>query len=334
MTDIPTNRPHLFSGRDPEGRMSFMAHLMELRRRLMVVALALFFTTVVTMIFYQSVVGFLMAPVKQVNRMFAHETDMRWSLMLTRINEDLREDLVRIDPETEVREKVLTYWDDPQRLVALQATGLDPVVITQIQRARPDVETPVVDMSATDMLGTMLMLMKVALWAGVVLSSPVLLYEIWAFVAPGLSDRERRAIRPVLVGGVLCFLTGAALCYYLVFPITLQFLVWFELDLGVKPRYTPKDYMDLLVTFMLIFGALFEIPVVAAVLAKLGLVSPGMLTRYWRFIILFCFICGALFSPGSDPMSMMIMSGTLIFLYLVSLALTVVCYPKKVREHS
>ena len=332
MAETPSPRPRFFASRDPEGRMSFMEHLLELRRRLMVVAFALFITTVVTLIFHKLVIGFLMAPVKEVNREFAENAEMRWSLLLTRVNEDLREELVRIDPSEESRKIILAYWDDPQTAAALPGTGLPPEVNAAIRRARPDVETPVVRMIATDPLATMLMLMKVAVWAGIVLSSPVLLYEIWAFVAPGLSDRERGAIRPVLAGGVLCFLAGAAVCYYLVFPITISFLVWFELDLGFQPSYTPKDYMDLLVTFMLIFGALFEIPLVVAVLARLGLVSPGMLTKYWRFIILFCFIFGALFSPGSDVMSMVIMSGTLVFLYIVSLALAFICYPRKVRE--
>jgi sec-independent protein translocase protein TatC len=106
----------------------------------------------------------------------------------------------------------------------------------------------------------------------------------------------------------------------------MSFFVWLDLDMGFLPSYTPEGYINLLITFMLITGAIFEIPMVVAVLAKLGIVSSGMLTHYWRMIVLFCFILGSLISPGNDIISMVAMSGALLFLYVVSVILAWLCY--------
>lgn len=262
-------------GGDPEARMSFVEHLMELRSRLIVAGLAVLLTSVLALVFYEPVFAFLRAPLDRVNQ---------------------------------------TFKTTPAYQELLTARGMDP------QR---DIVRPI----TTQPLGLLMILMKVALYAGLVLASPVVLYEIWAFVAPGLKGHELRAIRPVLIGGVLCFLAGAAFCYYIVFPITLEFLVWLDVSLGYQPSYVPDEYIGLLLTFMMIFGGAFELPLVAAVLARLRLLKPVWLTRYWRYVLLGCFVAGSLLSPGSEIFSMLLLSGALVFLYLASILLAWLCYP-------
>ena len=181
----------------------------------------------------------------------------------------------------------------------------------------------------TNPLGLMLVLMKVSIYSGLLLASPWLIYQIWAFVSPGLTKKEAGAIRPVLLGGIFAFIAGAAFCYYVVFPITLGFVVWFDITLGFKPSYTPTEYFGLLITFMLIFGAVFEIPLVSAVFARLGLLKPVWLTVFWRYVVVGCFIAGALFSPGGEPISMIIMSLSLLVLYAMSIVLAKICYAKR-----
>jgi sec-independent protein translocase protein TatC len=124
-------------------------------------------------------------------------------------------------------------------------------------------------------------------------------------------------------------LAGAVFCYWVVFPFTLEFTVWLAVYLKVRPSYTPEHYMDLLVTFMLIFGLTFELPLVAAALARLRLLRPTWLLKPWRYIIVGCFVLGAALSPGTDPISMLILSGALLFLYVLSIILAVLAYPKE-----
>jgi sec-independent protein translocase protein TatC len=172
------------------------------------------------------------------------------------------------------------------------------------------------------LLDTVMSVVWLTLALGLALSSPVWLYEIWAFVAPGLKPAERRAIRTALFGGVFCFLSGACFGWLCLLPFLFKFCVWFALTLEILPWYSMEDYVSLLLTTLLLFGAAFEAPVVAAVLAKLGVLRPQTLTRHWRGLTLLCFVAGALLSPGQDPISMLILSGALIALYVISIALT------------
>jgi sec-independent protein translocase protein TatC len=143
-----------------------------------------------------------------------------------------------------------------------------------------------------------------------------------------LRDREKRAIRPVFLLGILCFVAGAAFCYTFVAPSTFEFFVWLDLTVSTKPSYTLQKMLDLLVTFMIIFGASFEIPLVTAILSRLGLLRPEWLTKYWRGVILGCFVLGAIISPAADLFSFLMMAGTLVVLYGVSVVLSYLLYPK------
>ena len=178
------------------------------------------------------------------------------------------------------------------------------------------------------MLGTMMMVMWLGIGAGLVLSSPVLVYEVWAFVSPGLHTQEKRAVRPILYGGIIFFLIGCVIAYFILFPVTLQFVVWLDVKLKVRPSYTVDDYMSLLLNMMLISGLICETPLVVAVLAKLKIVKPSYLTRYWRPCVLAAFIFGSLLSPGTDVISMLVFSTLLLSIYIISVLMAYVFYPK------
>jgi sec-independent protein translocase protein TatC len=216
-------------------------------------------------------------------------------------------DLIRL-PAEQVNQ---AFKDDPDWLAFKHKNGL---------RA----EQQIIPLVAPSLLSPLVLMMWLVVIAGAVLSSPLWLYELWAFVAPGLRPQERWAIRPVLLGGLCCFLGGAAFCWFCVLPFTLRFCAWFSLTLGVLPWYTLDDYVLLLLTMLVIFGLVFEAPVVAAVLARLGLLKPRLFAAYWRPTVLGCFILGALLSPGQDPLSMLILSGALLVLWGLSWILTVV----------
>jgi sec-independent protein translocase protein TatC len=175
---------------------------------------------------------------------------------------------------------------------------------------------------------TFMLVFEASMLVGVLLASPVVIYQLWAFVSPGLYPRERKAIMPILTVGVLFFLAGAAFAYFLVFPLTLEFFVRLDLDLEFLPQYVVADYFSFLLLMMVCFGAAFELPLVIAALAKLGLVSPKFLTAQWRYCVMAAFVLGAVLTPGPDMLSMLLMSAALLLLYVLSIGAAWLFYPK------
>ncbi|MBE7467054.1 MAG: twin-arginine translocase subunit TatC [Planctomycetes bacterium] len=311
-----------------EVRMGFLDHLMELRKRLFAAVISVLVMTVLCLIFHKPIFDFLFAPLETVNRTFRQDDELLTSVIWVHLPGEAREKIEAAGIDGERRTKLLLCYRDPENWAVQEAEGAPAELVAFLKKILIDVHRPVVEPISTDPLGLMMILMKVSVYAGLLLSSPIVLYELWSFVAPGLRQNERAAIRPVFAAGVIFFLLGSSFCYYIIFPITIQFLVWFDIYLGFKPSYVPETYMGLLLTFMILFGAMFEIPLVAAVLARLKLLHSSTLLRYWRYVVLTSFIFGSILSPGSEVISMLLMSGTLLFLYAISIVLTMILYPK------
>jgi len=185
-----------------------------------------------------------------------------------------------------------------------------------------------VNLQSTKPMETLMLVMWLSLGAGLVFSSPVLIYHLWAFVAPGLREKEKRAIKPVLYGGIFFFLAGCALAYFVLFPASIRFFSWFNAELKIASQWTMDEYSSLLLNMMAICGIVCEAPLVVAGLAKMGVVQPAHLTQYWRYCVFGAFALGAIFSPGTDIMSMLLFSSLLLSLYLVSIMMAYVFYPK------
>ncbi|MCW8133528.1 MAG: twin-arginine translocase subunit TatC, partial [Planctomycetota bacterium] len=249
---------------DPEGRMTFMQHLMELRNRIMVAAGALFVLVMLALVFYRPIFDFLKQPIDNVNARFREDEELCRMIVNVRLDPSLRRKLDGAGVSDDLRNRIYDAFRDPKLWEKVKSDELGPELRAELMAARVDLGTPVVTTISTDPLSTTLILMSVAFWVAVVLGSPVLVYEVWAFVSPGLKPREKAAIRPVLVGGIFFFALGAAACYYLIFPLSMSFFVWLDLDMGYLPNYTPDSYINLLITFMLITGLIFEIPMVVA----------------------------------------------------------------------
>jgi len=157
--------------------------------------------------------------------------------------------------------------------------------------------------------------MKVSFFGGLFLSLPVILYQIWRFVAPGLLPNERRLLLPFVLIGCLFFISGLLFCYFVVAPFALTFLVGFGLQQGLKPVFSIGLYMDFLLKFLLAFGVAFELPLVITVMAKLGLVTPQFLARHRRYAILVNAIVAAILTPTTDVFNMMLMMVPLLLFY-------------------
>ena len=162
--------------------------------------------------------------------------------------------------------------------------------------------------------------LKVSLIAAVFLASPVILYQAWAFVAPGLYSQEKRYARPFVIFGTLFFVLGGAFCYELVFPVGFAFFLEEYKTIGVQPSIRISEYLSLSARMLLAFGVTFELPVITFFFARLGLVTHRTMIHYSRYAIVVIFIVAAVLTPGPDVASQLLMAGPLLLLYAISIA--------------
>lgn len=162
--------------------------------------------------------------------------------------------------------------------------------------------------------------LKVALAMGFVLASPIVFYQVWAFFAPALTTRERRAIVPALYLGLILFFGGVALAYFVALPFTLQFMFSIETETMI-PFITAGLYFGFVLKLLLGFGVLFEMPVVVLVLSAIGLVTSQFLRSKRRYAIAGLAVLSALITPGDAITATVVLMGPLILLYELSIVL-------------
>jgi Tat protein translocase TatC len=160
---------------------------------------------------------------------------------------------------------------------------------------------------------------KLGFLVGLVLASPIILWQLWAFLAPALYSREKRALVPALFVGLVLFLTGAAVAYVFVVPQALKVLFSFQTE-AIQPFITYDNYFDFVLQVVLALGISFELPLVIIILAWLEVISASDLARFRRFAVVGAFIAGAILSPGTDLVSMIMMTIPLLLLYEVGYA--------------
>lgn len=159
--------------------------------------------------------------------------------------------------------------------------------------------------------------LKTALISGLMLASPIILYQFWMFVAPGLYDREKRLLVPILLLSTLFFVGGALFGYFVVFPFGFKFFLSFATD-TIRPMPSMKEYLSFSAKLLLAFGVVFELPLVITFLAKLGVVTVDFLKKYRKYAILL-FFCGAAILTPPDVVTQVMMALPLILLYEVSI---------------
>ena len=232
---------------DDGGRMSFLDHLDELRRRLVAAALSLAAGTVVAFFFIDRIFTFIMRPLYE-----------------------------------KLPEGSKLIYTEPTEAFFLK--------------------------------------LKIALLAGVVIGAPLIMLQLWLFIAPGLYAREKRFALPFIVMASVFFVGGAAFNHYILFPIAWVFLAGFSTDyMMFMPRIAPV--FSLYAMLMLAMGVIFEMPAVILVLARMGLATAGFLWRNVKYAILIIFIASAVITPTGDPMTQALMAGPMVALYFVSIGL-------------
>jgi sec-independent protein translocase protein TatC len=162
--------------------------------------------------------------------------------------------------------------------------------------------------------------LKVAGYAGLVLALPWWLFEGLAFVLPGLTRRERRLIAPAVAGSSVLFFAGLAFAWWALVPAALNFLVNYGADV-VEPLWSIERYLDFVLLLMVATALAFQLPVLQLLLAALGLVRARAMLSAWRWVVLLAALAGAVLTPSTDPVTMLLLTGAITALYLVGVGL-------------
>ncbi len=160
--------------------------------------------------------------------------------------------------------------------------------------------------------------MKIGLIVGLFIATPAILWQVWRFISPGLHVHEKKYAGPFVVVGSLLFIGGGAFSLKVVTPFAIQFLLSYERP-GLQAMISIGSYVDFLLKFTLAFGAVFELPLIITVLARLGIVTAKMLAKNRKYAVLGAFIAGAVLTPTPDMFNQTLMAGPLIILYEVGI---------------
>ncbi len=174
--------------------------------------------------------------------------------------------------------------------------------------------------------------LKVSFLAGIFLSLPVIFYQFWAFISPGLYGKERKVIFPFVIFSTLFFVTGASFGYFVVFPFGFKFLLGFATD-TIRPFPSVREYLSFATKLLLAFGVVFELPLITYFLAKTGILTHQTLTRNRRYFIVLAFIGSATLTPP-DVVTQLLMAGPLLILFEISVIVARVFGRKPLTDES
>ena len=322
-------------------QMSFLDHLDELRRRLIRSFVFVFVAVMLCWFVSDYIYNFLAVPVRQAladaqRRSVSLEglTGQEQILPLSSLKEGDAGRYVFaeatklgasvVQPGTSVMARVAR---DPSGQVGLftdEALYTGATVIPKGVRlpvdfnARPDALSGIDErLVVTTAMEPFSLYLKVSLYAALCLSVPFLLWQIWAFVAPGLYSHEKRYAVPFVILSSISFVIGAAFAYYVLFPPAARYLLGLGQDFRLLLKAT--DYFDFIILIMLSMGVVFQMPAVTFILARIGLVNAHFLMRIWRTSLIVILVASAVLSPTNDVLNMMLFAAPMLVLYLVSI---------------
>lgn len=300
---------------NPLREMSLIGHLEELRSRLIVAIVALALAFFVAFAFAKPVAQMLIEPVASLvpDPKPVPEGEADYSVRVV-VGAD---GTVRVsgppmesgagdeeaggspEPAT-VRELTLVVADADSTRTFRLASGAEP--------SGPKIFYP-------DPLGPFMVQLKVALILAILLALPVWVHQIWLFVAPGLTDKEKKVVRPLLGGTLFLFPVGALFAYFMIYMVV-RFMRNYVVE-GVDTMYDINAYLKFMTTMMLVFGIIFELPMILALLARVGIVTPAFLSHYRRHIYVGLAVFSMIITPA-DPFSMLLAFGPLVVLFELS----------------
>jgi sec-independent protein translocase protein TatC len=179
----------------------------------------------------------------------------------------------------------------------------------------------------TSPLGPLRLLLTVGLYLGIVIASPLVLHQVWLFVAPGLYRNERRAAISFLFSSLFLFFAGTAFGYLVMLPITLKFLISFQGPF--TPMISINDYFDLILVILLGLGVVFQLPILIFFLSLFGIVTPRFLWENFRYAVLIIAIIAAVVTPTTDVLTMTVFMAPMLVLYVIGIGVSALVVHKK-----
>jgi sec-independent protein translocase protein TatC len=173
----------------------------------------------------------------------------------------------------------------------------------------------------TSYIEPLMVYLKVAVYGGVFVAVPWVLWQLWQFIAPGLYKREKRIVIPFLASGTALFYVGAAFCYFLIMPPAFPAMAAIANDASLSPILTMSEQLSLVLAMLLGFGVVFEVPVVIAFLSMVGLVDWRTLAKYRRIAVVVNVIVAAIITPTGDPLNLALMAVPMIVFYEIGILL-------------
>lgn len=340
------------SGEDPGGQMSFLEHLDELRTRLircmafvLIAAFGCWFLSGYMFRFLEAPVNRALAeaqehrkvPIAGLNGEVAaiplsslHQNDK----IKYAFPEQVKLGSVSVPAGTSVTARVdkdssgvLGLFTDEPLSAGNDILPKDVKLPIDLSTGYDKVRDPNDKLVVTTALEAFALFVKVSLYAAIGLSVPFLLWQIWAFVSPGLYPHERKYVTPFVALSSIFFVLGAATAYYLIFPPAAKYL----LGLGSDFRLLLKadDYFDFIILLMLGMGGVSQMPAITYVLSRMGLVTAGWMVRVWRVAIITILIVAAVLSPTNDVPNMLLFAAPMFVLYAISIVVAWICGRKR-----
>lgn len=166
--------------------------------------------------------------------------------------------------------------------------------------------------------GQVFLYFEVALICGIIVSIPNLFLQLWKFIAPALHKSERRYILAIVIFSSFCFITGLLFAYFIMLPTVMDFAAGFGTK-TIKNQFSIDEYVSIVMSIMLAAGLIFELPMISFFLSKLGILTPKIMRKYRRHSIIVIMIIAAFLSPGTDPVSQILLAIPLVILYEISI---------------
>lgn len=199
-------------------------------------------------------------------------------------------------------------------------TGISFIFVKEIFdffKSRAPADVTIIYIGVTEMLSTYI---KLAIYCGVAMALPFLIYQAMLFVAPALTRRETKNVTMLLVGVVICFISGTVFTYLILLPPAMNFLLDFSTDIA-EPMISIGSYVSVVVRLTFWVGVVFNLPILMFFLSKIGIVNPNWLARNWKWSFLFAFGLGAVITPTMDPFNQTLVAAPIVVLYFIGIAL-------------
>lgn len=177
---------------------------------------------------------------------------------------------------------------------------------------------PTVQLINTELTSQFMVHMTISFYAGIIVATPYIIYEIYKFISPALYQNERRYATRIVLSGYLMFAAGALFSYFVVFPFTFRFLGNYQVSSEVENMISLSSYIDTFVILSLMMGVVFELPVFSWLLGKLGLLNRQLMQKYRRHALVVILIIAAVITPTSDAFTLLLVSAPIYILYEIS----------------